>query len=251
VGPDFVAALRADLVRAAIRQHRRRRARRAWALRAAAVVILAVSGEALLGAVTPSPASADVQIEVVDGRVAVTLEDLEHRPDLIEAAIRSTGLDVRVIAVPVGPSGVGRFIGDASSGDEPDELVALDAGRGSFAGFSVPLGWAGRLELRVGRPARGDEPYAAFADALAPGEPLACRPLIGRPAAQVADDLAESSLDVVFEAGEGPGLELLAAGRVAGSRYARWPVAGVDATSHHRVVVRLRPGPPPSSPPAC
>lgn len=248
LGPDFVATLREDLVRAALRQHRRRRARRAR-LTGAVVLAVAVAGGAVLIATTPSPALADVRVEVAQGRVSVTLEDLEHRPGRIEAAIRSTGLDVRVSAVPAGPSGVGRFLGDASSGAVPD-LVELDPSSEGFAGFSLPVGWPGRLDLRVGRPARGDESYAAFTDALAPGEPLACQPLLGRPAVQVAEELAATSLEVAFVAGEGPHLELIAARDVASREYGRWSVVRVDATSRYRVVVRIRAGQSPTPSPS-
>ena len=91
---------------------------------------------------------------VAGGRVAITLLDLEHDPRRIEAAARRAGLDVRVTAVPVGPSLVGRFVAESGMGSLPSELLALGGDTRAFVGFSLPEGWSGTLDLTVGRPPR-------------------------------------------------------------------------------------------------
>jgi hypothetical protein len=242
VPAGFVEALREDLVRAAVRQHRRRAARRhqiAAALGTAACLL--VGG--MLVVSRPVPARADVRVEVGGGRVVVTLADLEHDPREIEAGLRAAGLHVTVSAAPVGPSEVGRFVGNATNGALPLDLrtIGADANRATFAGFSVPVGWSGTLDLRIGRPARGDEPYDSFTDAFAPGEPLACRALIGRTAAEVAHLLATSPLDLVVEAADHQAPSSFPLAAMAGSDHGHWVVVGADATSRHRVVLRIQP----------
>jgi hypothetical protein len=247
--PGPAPALRDELVRAAVRQHRRRAARPRIAAAVGAIALATVGG--LLAVARPSPALADVRVERTGGRVVVTLVDLEHDAHRIEARLRAAGLDVSVTAVPAGPSQVGRFVGDEPSGEVPGEVRTVGAGRTTFAGFSLPVGWRGSLDLHVGRPARGDEPYAAFADALAPGEPLGCRPLVGRTAGEVAELLAATQLDVAFAAADGAATGLLSPAALAGSGRAGWVVVGADATSRHRVVIRIREGANPVRSPAC
>jgi hypothetical protein len=242
VPSGFVESLRDDLVQAAVRQHRRRAARPgrlAVGLATAACVVLG----GMLALSRPAPARADVRVEVSDGRFVVTLADLEHDPREIEAGLTTAGLRVTVTAVPVGPSEVGRFVGNATSAALPLDLRTVGADGTTFAGFSVPVGWSGTLDLRIGRPAHDDESYASFADAFAPGEPLACQALIGRTATEVAHLLAASPLDLVVETGDhAPSAFPLAA--MPGSDHGRWVVIGADATSPRRVVLRIQPGAP-------
>ena len=248
-GSDFLDDLRGELVQAAVRQHRRRAVRIRIAMLALPLCLL---GAGLMAVTRPAPAAADVQVAVEDGRVELTLHDLEHDPVEIEAAARRAGLHVSVTAVAAGPSLVGRFVGEAATGAAPAELRLVGQAGGGFAGFSVPVRWPGTLTLRVGRPAHGDEPYATFSDALARGEPLACRPLIGRPASEAATALATTSLVVTVETvGERvPAIVPLEAVRVGDQ--GRWIVVGADATSPRSVVLRIqRPGAPIPPPPRC
>jgi hypothetical protein len=226
-----VAFLRAELVRAAAR--RRTRHRPLVALLGG----LLLAGAALV-ALRPVPALADIELELRGDRLLVRLEDLEHRPEHIEGVLRGVGLDASVVAAPVGPSEVGRFVGTLDDARLPSEVHALDHGGATFAGFSVPRDWTGHLELRVGRPARDGEPYAVFSDALAPGEPLACRRLLGRPAGAVLSELAETTLDVRVRAGTAP---LRRPGAFLEGPDAALVVHGIDAATPHQVVVRLGP----------
>ncbi len=243
--PATVDELRQQLVAAAGREARRHRRRPLAAAIGAALA--ALSALALL--VLPSnPAAADVVVRIRHGVIEVTLVDLEHRPERIEAAARRAGLDVTVRAVPVGSSSVGRFVGQDSSGPLPPELVRLHDGPAGFRGFALPEGWAGRLQLLVGRPAADDETWARYSDATAPGEALACRAVVGREAAVVADELADAAVSVRYRVAEDGGVRLLRPTQVIGSRWSSWRVAGADGIRHDEVVIRLVPATDPAAP---
>jgi hypothetical protein len=220
---------------------------------AAAVAGVALVVGTLLGGLRPHAADASVRVQVEEGRVIVTLVDLEHRPEEIEAAVRAAGLDVSVVAVPVGPSEVGRFVGEVAS-DLPAELRVVDGGRSTFAGFSLPTWWRGSLHLEVGRPARAGETYAAFSDALAPGEPLACTGLLGRPAAQAVPPIAARGLHAAFLASAlGGSPRRIAAADLHAAGVDAWVVVAASATAADHVVIEIAPpptgGPPPGSVP--
>ena len=228
--PSSVAFLREELVRAAARRRARGRS-------LVATIGVLLGACALLVATRPVPALADVAVDVRDGRLLVRLVDLEHRPEHIEGVLRGLGLDASVVDAPVGPSRVGRFVGTLDEGLHA-AVRRLGAAAAGFEGFSVPVGWTGHLDLRVGRPASPGESYAVFSDALAPGEPLACRPLLGRSAGEVLAELGALDLEVLVQAGSSA-LRTPAAVLRGPQRHAR--VRAVDAASAHRVIVRLGP----------
>jgi hypothetical protein len=243
----FLDALRTELVAAAARQVATRRRRRRTAVGGGAAALLA-SLVAVVALVLPTavPASAGVVVRVRNGTITLTLEDLEHRPDRIEAAARAAGLAVRVSAVPVGPSHVGRFVGQATSGGLPPELRTIDQDGETFRGFALPEGWPGRLELLVGAPAGPGEAYAVLSDATAPGEPLACADLAGRPLGEVLGVLRRPglrlrglALDLEDERQPQGVADLAAPDRAA------WRVLEVEAASSSELVVWLVP---PSAP---
>jgi hypothetical protein len=176
---DYMTALRAELLAATGRPPRRRRA-------VAGLGMLAVLVLAALAATTvdPSPASADVVVRHRHGRVIVRLTDRQTTAREIEAATDKAGLDIRVEAVPAGPSIVGRFTGQVASAGAV-ELTWLEEEAVSYAAFSLPERWRGRLTLLLGRRARPGEPYVPISDAYAEGEPLACSGTLRRPLAEV------------------------------------------------------------------
>lgn len=175
----FFDALGVELGSAFDRLVERRRRRRRLAQRVgAAAAVVAVALTALVAIDRDHPAEAGVQVERRDGFIYVRLTDLEHRPRVIEDAVRKAGLDVAVTAVPTGPSLVGRFVRVGGSGDLK-ALLRLEPDGSAFGGFAVPEGWDGRLVLEVGEPARDGEAYAVFTNALSEGEPLACTGIAG------------------------------------------------------------------------
>lgn len=261
-GPTpFVAALREQLVAAAGREAAARRAaairRRRWSARvasgavAAAIGIVAFAALVLPGA---DRAAAEVVVRVRAGEVQVTLVSVEQSPRRVETAVREAGLDVSIRGVHVGPSRVGRFVGDESTGPLPPELRPLHAGPGGFRGFVLPEGWSGTLHLLVGVPTPGDADYAVFSDALAPGEALACRDLAGRSAEEVSVALAPEDLLVRAEAHLDRGVVPLSAVELSAPPWAAWTVTAIDSVSARTVVLRLElPGTAPGRPvdPAC
>ncbi len=254
--------LRDQLVRLAVRRHRRRSLRRRAAAASAALVgLLGLAGLALgplapLGPLGPRPANAEVRVEQTDQGLVVMLVDLEHDPTAIRAALARAGVRATVTAVPVGPSLVGRFVGDTQEGRRSAALEPLDRRSDpatcSFPGFALPRGWSGELHLQVGRPAQPDEPYGAFSDAVAPGEPLAGLPVVGHPIGEVAARLATSHLDLdVVAVDRGPSAVLPLASAAQGD-HAGWVVVAAEATTPDRVVLRAqRPDHPPTPARAC
>ncbi len=218
-------------------------------------VLLALAGAVTVVASRPAPALAEVHLQVADGRLAITLLDLEAPPRRLEAVLRGLGVRTEIVEVPVGPSEVGRVVGTSDADGLAPELERLDAGEATFRGFSVPVGWTGPLALHVGRPAASGEWYAQLSDALAPGEPLACRPLLGATARAVRGALADAPLDVAFQPDGVPPVPPLAAPALAASGYDDWVVGSAAAASTTRVVVRLVPPSPvpdaPTTAPGC
>jgi hypothetical protein len=108
----------------------------------------------------------------------------------------------------------------------------------------------------VGRPAQRGERYTVFSDALAPGEPLACRSLLGRAAGEVLPEVDRLGLSAVFQPqGHPAGGGLRAASEVDDGPLRHWTVSAVEATDASRVIVRLvAPGaapPTPTTSPRC
>ncbi len=174
-------------VRPPSRAPRGRRVRVARWLGAAAAVV-AVVGAAMVA--RPDAAAAGVEVVVDAQGTSLYVTDRDTTPEEIEAAAAEAGLDLRVVAVPVGPSNVGRFVG-ASGSELPAglELVERESTDG-YTGFHVPLDFDGWFELQMGRAAEPGEEWAVLSDVTAPGEPLACEHLAERPLSEVLEQLA-------------------------------------------------------------
>jgi hypothetical protein len=245
MSPDFVSELRAELVGAAHRLHHRRIRRRRIARRAAiaAAVVAVVGLGAGLAATTydSAPAAAGVQVVTVDGRLVLTVEGVAVAPNAVESALHDHDIDADVVAVPVGPSLVGRFLVGSIEGDE--HAVILDLHGGTFTGFSIPLDYGGHLVLDLGRPARPGEMYHRGSDAFADGEPLACSDLLGQPLTAVARYVAaHPDLRIRVEGSDGgpPTTFVPLADAVEGPR-ARWRVARAPPRSARDVDLLVTP----------
>lgn len=187
---EFLAGLRAEVVDAQAAKAAGRRVDAVTRLAAAAVVV-AVAVVAFV-VVSPSPAHAGVDVTRIGDDLVIRLTDLETHPDEIVDAAREAGLDVVVDQVPVGPSNVGRFVGDTQRGDYPEELRSVDSdGASTFVGFRIPHDYSGELRLRLGRPAEVGEEWVVSSQAVAPGELLACSDVVGRSLAEVVPALPE------------------------------------------------------------
>ena len=235
---SFREDLRAELVAAAARrQNERTRHRRVLELAAGVIVVVAVA-VAVVGYSSRQPASAGVDIAVRDGELVVRLTDLESRPAIVQTALVEAGLDASVSALPTGPSQVGRFVGIRVSRGSTADLRRIDERNDTSAGFGVPVGWTGHLDLDVGRAARIGESYAASTDAFAPGEPLECSGVAG---ATLADALAPVTRRVPAARALGTvaGGEAMAPAPIAqfAAEHPTWRVVRAIATSPTDVLV--------------
>ena len=195
----------------------------------------------------PEPAAADVEVRQRNGRVIVTLTDRESSPEEIERATDKAGLDITVREQPAGPSNVGRFVGYVESAGAVDQgFVRGDAT--TFATFSLPSDWPGRLTLSLGRPAAPGEAYRAFSDAYAEGEPLACSATLGRPLEQLAPHV--EGLDVRVAAyTDGMPSGQVPLDEALGTTLAAEPVTDATALSASDLIVSVG-GPERREPPA-
>lgn len=168
--PDPIPGLRDQLLAGGARLHARRRRRQERFRRAAAAAafgtVFAVAVVVAFSWGGSEPASASVIVARVDGMWEVVVAGDDATAAMVEAALADRGVDGTVDAVPVGPSRVGQFV----SGDG---AVAPAGGRLSASTVRFP-GDSRTVRLLFGRPAGPGEPYAAFSDAFAAGEPLAC-----------------------------------------------------------------------------
>lgn len=170
----FEDALRTELMRSI--RNPSRRPRRLGIVAVAGIAALVI---ALTSLIDTDTARADVEITREHGRVEVLLTDLKTSAEDVRAALAEEGLSVIVRDAPVGPSNVGRFVGESTTpGDVRDVRRVSEVGV-AFMGFSIPDDWDGTLTVLLGRPARDGEPYELFSDAYAPGEPLACSGTLG------------------------------------------------------------------------
>lgn len=228
-----------------VAQRRQRRTNRLRLSAVAALVALVAGG--LLVARDSKPAAAGVRVTHEAGAIVVRLVDVEYRPDVIEKATAAAGLEVHVNAVATGPSLVGRFV-RADASERLDAVGLLGRSGASFTGFRVPVDWHGRLDLEVGKPARG-APYDVFPNAVSTGEPLACAGVVGARAADAARLVRDADVSASWHL-DGPDVSTdVSAGDVTG-RWRDATVAYVLATSRSTVRVFLVAGSASLTPPA-
>ncbi len=244
----FEQALRDELMAAARRPPRRRAPRAALAAVAAVVALAVVIGSSLTR--DPTPAGADVEVTHENGRVILRLTDLANTPEEIEAALDPEGFDIRVTAVPVGPSNVGRFVGQVATDADLVDLDFIRVDGVTYLGFSLPEQWDGSLTLLLGRRAGAGEGYATASNAFAPGEPLACSGALGDPLHEVAAHLDGYTITVVDHrrVDAAPQLDLATAlAQGLGSE----PTTGAVRLSADLIVLSVGTHAPPAEAPEC
>ncbi|MFI6451256.1 hypothetical protein ACIBF6_06845 [Streptosporangium amethystogenes] len=195
----------------------RRGPRRLVPVLAAAVVLAAgiVVGPSLLengGGAATSYANSAVEIHREGDQYVARIKDPFADYGRYTEAFRAVGLNVDLRPVPVSPGAVGKTLGMVITGKDsldPDldpsgprfggvALSVETAPRGCHPGRSshcvmvmrIPAGFAGGVNVRLGRQAKPGEEYANFDAALAPGEMFAGVRL--RDGRSVDDMLAEA-----------------------------------------------------------
>lgn len=237
----FQDALRAELVTAARRDRRRRRGRIAGAVTAAAAA--AAGSVALLW---PSPAAADVEVRFRGDDVVVSIVDLQTDPDEVRDAMEDAGLAAEVVGAPTGPSAVGRFAGVSLTAPGPVPVTTSGSDGVTFDGFVVPRDYPGTILITVGVPAEPGQMYDVGTDALAPGEPLACRAVVGRTVADLPP-LSGLEVRVIPQPASSP----IAIDAPEVDPYLGWYVTGARATSRASVVLLASADPVPRQDPTC
>ena len=104
----------------------------------------------------------------------------------------------------VGPSLVGRFVGDTQSGERPG-AGRVDRNGPAFSGFVIPAGFEGTLVLAVGHPASDGEPYRSFSNAFSEGEPLACSGAMDAVPSRAVEIVEDRGLDAMWMIVSGDG----------------------------------------------
>ena len=192
---DVVERFKRDLfTAAAVAAPAPRRRRWVIALSASATiaVLVLVAGPVTDDTRRPGPAGALAVTRTPEG-TRVRIADATASPERIEGELRAAGIEASVAAVPVSPSLVGTWTSITAKPPLRDP-GADHEGIGHGADLEVPRGYAGRLTLRVGRPAGPGEELRMSASAFAPGEPLHCSGVEQLDATRAARVLAERGL---------------------------------------------------------
>ncbi|MEO7573508.1 MAG: hypothetical protein ABIX10_13830 [Acidimicrobiales bacterium] len=201
---------------------------------------------AALALFDPSPAAADVEITVENGRVEVLLTDLTSTPEDVGQAFTDAGLDARIEGLPAGPSNVGRFVQVRIEGGDLQPIERIEEGKTAFMGFSLPEDWNGTLVISLGRPTNNAEPYAVASDAFATGEPLHCGDVLARTIGESVDRLDGLSVRVQ-PLNEGSLVPPIPLDALDLAKYGAWYVISGSALSQDEVLLQLQIDLPPAT----
>jgi hypothetical protein len=176
----------------------------------------------------PTRAVAGAELSLVDGRLAVSYQQVLDNPGDVEDQLATAGVRVRIVEVPASPSLVGkvRWVdGETPVGDDvidhriekwvvpscddtrvcvpwwPDGVPSTGDARGYEAGLLVPLDYDGETDIEVGRPAAADEPYDLAESPFAAGEPLTCPALPGMTVADARAALPDVDVPIRWNVG--------------------------------------------------
>jgi hypothetical protein len=191
-------------------QGRASRRRRAWLT----VPALAALATLLSFGVAQAPASAALDIRLVDGAYVITVKDLMAEPEVYQRELKARGLDITLEVVATSASQVGQIFvlhdldrlraGQAVPGEGP--ITTIDA-PGSCArphgcpiGVKVPADFDKKAQITLGRPARPGEKYRMPPGVARPGEPLHCVPYVNKSVAEVGAMLRERGVTPTYVA---------------------------------------------------
>ncbi|NJP90945.1 hypothetical protein HCN51_16005 [Nonomuraea sp. FMUSA5-5] len=177
------------------------RRRRRWA----AVPVLGTLAALLSFGVAQAPASAALDIEVVDGHYVITVKDLMAEPEVYQRELRARGLDITLDLVPTSASMVGRLIvindmdrlraGQMVPAEGPITTIDSPGPCEQFAGcpigVKVPVGFDKKAEITLGRRAQPGERYKMPPGIALPGEPLHCVAFVNKSVTEVSALLRE------------------------------------------------------------
>jgi hypothetical protein len=172
---------------------------RAAAASLVAVALFVASSPALL--FSPAPAGAE-------GVVRAYITNPSDAARQLEAVFREHHFDVTVTQEPVSPSLVGSVLEVRLAGHTGDHGAlgvllgpCVGGAQNCTRGIVLPLHFAGKARLVVGRPARPAETYEASADIFRPGELLHCSQLLGQTVGEALPALGHLHVRALWEFG--------------------------------------------------
>ncbi|GAA3130560.1 hypothetical protein GCM10010466_21510 [Planomonospora alba] len=188
--------------------------RRRWAalpVAAGAAVLGMVATWSLPGALGPSPASAALDIKRDGDHYVITVKDLFADPEMYERELKARGLDITLKLLPTSPGGAGDiFVVNDVDRLRSGEPVPVDGpvtavGNGSCerpgecpTGVRVPVDFAKKAEITLGREARPGEAYMIRPLLEMPGEPLHCVGYVNKTVTEVTAMLRERGVEPEF-----------------------------------------------------
>ncbi|MGW6500146.1 hypothetical protein [Nonomuraea angiospora] len=171
----------------------------------AAVPVLATLAALLSFGVAQAPASAALDIELVDDHYVITVKDLLAEPEVYQRELRARGLDITLDLVPTSASLTGQIVvindmdrlrsGNPVPGDGP--ITTIDAPgpcerfAGCPVGLKVPVDFDKKAEVTLGRRALPGERYKMPPGIAMSGEPLHCVDYVNKSVAEISALLRE------------------------------------------------------------
>jgi hypothetical protein len=153
-----------------------------------------------------------------NGTIRVVIKNLYADTSWYNADLARHHLDITLHLAPTPPSLVGFIDGVSGSGTGADPLAEIKpisapgscglGGTNCQIGFTVPVGFRGKVDMWIGRPARPGEQYAEGGSAFNRGEPLygLSDQIIGRRVSEVLPVLAAHHVTVAQCRDQGPGM---------------------------------------------
>ncbi|MEV4752955.1 hypothetical protein AB0K21_41980 [Streptosporangium sp. NPDC049248] len=184
--------------------------RRSWfalprLCRWAAVPVLATLAALLSFGVAQAPASAALDIELVDDHYVITVKDLLAEPEMYQRELWARGLDITLDLVPTSASLTGQIVvinnidrlrsGKPVPGDGPITTIDAPGSCERFAscpvGLKVPVDFDKKAEISLGRRALPGERYKMPPGIALPGEPLHCVDYVNKSVTEISVLLRE------------------------------------------------------------
>ncbi|UBU08283.1 hypothetical protein [Nonomuraea gerenzanensis] len=171
----------------------------------AAVPVLAALTALLSVGVAQAPASAALDIDVVDGHYVITVKDLMADPEVYQRELRARGLDISLALVPTSASMTGRMFvindldrlraGESVPAEGPittiDSPGPCERSMGCPVGLKVPIDFDKKARITLGRRALPGERYKMPPGIALPGEPLHCVDFVNKSVTDVSALLRE------------------------------------------------------------
>ncbi|MFI6184256.1 hypothetical protein ACIA8R_52600 [Nonomuraea sp. NPDC051191] len=192
-----------------------RRKRLGWRLAAPATALVAAGLLAvnwvlpMESGLGPAPAAA-LDIERENGFYVIKINDLYANPAAYQAQLRAAGLDITLRVVPETGAYEGRVFPVAPGNKYVKQIKGIypaggcDRTEGCALGVKIPIAFAGKADITIGRKAKPGEPYRSITRFDAKGEPLYCVPYKDKTVAEVRRLLAERGVHISDFTVQGP-----------------------------------------------